>query len=198
MNATIALGFDSVKLDGCGAEEDVELWAELFNHSLREKGGTGGGQPGIMIENCHNGQFLKGERGASSWPRRNKTSTYGTGGGYRLTNMPYFDKHNDLVCPYHVYRSSTDILPLYGSVLVNLNTIPALADARLSQPGCWAYPVRTTSYLTTTIFVNMFCGGHALCIMCIEYHVLLSTAGRLQSQIAGCLMHKRRICLKLA
>ena len=117
VNATIALGFDSIKLgadsaaavfrcplpppqaprcchchqlaaadkvdtcvvaallDGCGAEEDVELWAELFNHSLREMGGTGGGQPGIMIENCHNGQFRKGKAGhASSWPRRNGTS----------------------------------------------------------------------------------------------------------------------------
>jgi alpha-galactosidase len=139
VNATIALGFDSIKLDGCGAEEDVELWAELFNHSLRERGGTGGGQPGIMIENCHNGQFLKGKAGhASSWPRHNGTSKNGGGAGYRLTNLPYFDKHEELICPYHLYRSSTDILPHFGSILVNLNTIPALADAHLSQPGCWA------------------------------------------------------------
>ena len=43
VNATLALGFDSVKLDGCGAEEDVALWAELFNHSVRVAGSTAGG-----------------------------------------------------------------------------------------------------------------------------------------------------------
>ena len=133
VEATIALGFDSVKLDGCGAEEDVALWSNMFNHSLREKGGTAGGKGGILIENCHNGQYIKGP-GASTWPRPNGTH------GYRLTNMPYFDAHGELQCPYHLYRSSTDIVPVFGSILVNLNTIPALADAHLSQPGCWAYP----------------------------------------------------------
>jgi hypothetical protein len=144
VNATIALGFDSVKLDGCGAEEDVALWAMLFNHSLRgdpqpfdpafgTPGGTAGGFGGILIENCHNGQYVKGS-GSSSWPRVNGTN------GYTLTNVPYHDAHGELVCPYHIYRSSTDIIPSYGSVLVNLNTIPPLADAGLSKPGCWAYP----------------------------------------------------------
>ena len=45
------------------------------------------------------------------------------------------------MCPFNMYRSSTDIRAVWGSVLVNLNTIPPLADARLSGPGCWAYPV---------------------------------------------------------
>jgi hypothetical protein len=42
-----------------------------------------------------------------SWPRKNGTFQFGGGSGYRLTNLPYFDEHDELVCPYHVYRSST-------------------------------------------------------------------------------------------
>jgi len=44
-NAVISLGFDGVKLDGCGGEKNVSYWAQLFNQS---------GKP-ILIENCHNG-----------------------------------------------------------------------------------------------------------------------------------------------
>ena len=48
-----------------------------------------------------------------------------------------------LTCPtpsLQMYRSSTDIAPVYGSVLSNLESIPPLAAANLSTPGCWAYP----------------------------------------------------------
>ena len=41
--ALIEFGFDSVKLDGCGAQRDLDLWANLMNASGRA----------IMIENCH-------------------------------------------------------------------------------------------------------------------------------------------------
>ena len=41
--ALIEFGFDSVKLDGCGAQLDLDLWAKKFNESGRS----------IMIENCH-------------------------------------------------------------------------------------------------------------------------------------------------
>ena len=34
VNATVALGFDSYKLDGCGAQRDIELWARMFNHTM--------------------------------------------------------------------------------------------------------------------------------------------------------------------
>lgn len=46
------------------------------------------------------------------------------------------------------YRSSTDIRSVWGSILVNLNSIPVLADARLSGPGCWA----CEQYSSTTSF----------------------------------------------
>ena len=68
MNATLALGFDSVKLDGCGAEEDVALWDALFNHSIRVLGSTAGGEKGMLIENCHNGLYTKDFGPPSVWP----------------------------------------------------------------------------------------------------------------------------------
>jgi len=68
VNATLALGLDSVKLDGCGAEEDVALWSALFNHSIRTMGRTAGGQHEIRSENCHNGVYTKGWGPPSGWP----------------------------------------------------------------------------------------------------------------------------------
>lgn len=43
--AITAAGFDGVKLDGCGGERNVALWAQLLNATNRE----------VQIENCHNG-----------------------------------------------------------------------------------------------------------------------------------------------
>jgi len=43
-------------------------------------------------------------------------------------------------CPFHMYRSSNDIAPAFGSVLSNLQTTVPLAAAGLTYPGCWAYP----------------------------------------------------------
>lgn len=40
-------------------------------------------------------------------------------------------------CPFHFYRTSTDILPTYASVVANLHTVVPLANANLSGPGCW-------------------------------------------------------------
>ena len=42
-------------------------------------------------------------------------------------------------CPFHMWRSSNDIRPQWGSILSNLQTIPPIAAANLSRPGCWAY-----------------------------------------------------------
>ena len=53
-------------------------------------------------------------------------------------NVPHYDEQGELQCPFHTYRSSTDIRPVYGSILVNLMTVPPLAKANLSVPGCWA------------------------------------------------------------
>lgn len=100
VNALIAYGFDSVKLDGCGQEYDLQLWWDLMQATGKS----------INVENCHWGDTL---------PVRNASGFF---------------------CPYNFYRSSTDARPVFGSVLWNLNTIPPIAAANLSVPGCHAYP----------------------------------------------------------
>ena len=112
VNATLALGFASYKIDGCGAQRDIDLWAALFNHSAL----VHGLQRGVMIENCHDGD------GASPG-----------------ANAPYYTADGGLWCPFHMYRTSGDARPTFGSLLGNLNSTRALALANLSLPGCWAY-----------------------------------------------------------
>jgi len=48
VNAAVGFEFDAIKLDGCGHQKDLTLWAELFNKT---------GRP-VLIENCHWGQTL--------------------------------------------------------------------------------------------------------------------------------------------
>jgi alpha-galactosidase len=111
VNATLAFGFMSYKIDGCGAQRDIALWYELFNHSLRDIKGA----PPMLLENCHDGD------------------------GEPEGNRPHRDDKGELVCPYHTYRVSSDARPTYGSVLSNLNASISTLDANLSVPGCWAY-----------------------------------------------------------
>jgi len=111
VNATVALGFDSYKIDGCGAQRDIALWYRLFNHTLRERPGA---SP-MLLENCHDGD------------------------GEPEGNAPHYDARGGLWCPFHTYRASADARPTYGSVLSNLNATVAFTHANLSVPGCWAY-----------------------------------------------------------
>lgn len=48
VSALIAFGFDAVKLDGCGAEYNLDLWASLINETGKA----------IETENCHWGATL--------------------------------------------------------------------------------------------------------------------------------------------
>jgi hypothetical protein len=34
VNAVIAYGFDSYKLDGCGKQENIQIWYDMFNWTL--------------------------------------------------------------------------------------------------------------------------------------------------------------------
>jgi hypothetical protein len=114
VKAVLDWGFDGIKLDGCGKQENVELWYNLFNWTA-----TMAKTKGVVIENCHNG------------PRQGSPASISPFGPH----VPTADW-----CPFHYYRSSTDIRPVYGSILNNLETIPPLAAANLSRPGCYAYP----------------------------------------------------------
>jgi hypothetical protein len=48
VSAAFELGYDSIKLDGCGKEYDLDLWASLLNATGRA----------FLIENCHWGDTL--------------------------------------------------------------------------------------------------------------------------------------------
>jgi len=50
VNAVIQWGFDSIKLDGCGAQENVQLWYDSFDWATKAMNRTQ-----LLIENCHNG-----------------------------------------------------------------------------------------------------------------------------------------------
>ena len=48
VKAMRSFGFDSWKLDGCGAQTDMQLWSELIHASQPTTG-----RAAIMVENCH-------------------------------------------------------------------------------------------------------------------------------------------------
>ena len=104
-------GFDSYKLDSCSGQKDISLWSSLLASS----------GPPVVIENCHNGPFF---------PQH----------GYKV--IPGSDAWGAITwCPFNFYRTSVDIVVLYGSIFgVNLPSTIEFSRANLSFPGCWAYP----------------------------------------------------------
>jgi alpha-galactosidase len=53
VNALVSLGFDSVKLDGCGQQEDLQKWSDMITATGHS----------ILIENCHWGYTIPSEDG---------------------------------------------------------------------------------------------------------------------------------------
>jgi hypothetical protein len=54
--------------------------------------------------------------------------------------VPNRDANGELWAPFNTYRSSNDIRAVYGSIVLNILSIPPLAAQNLSVPGVWAYP----------------------------------------------------------
>ena len=67
----------------------------------------------VLIEDCHNGN--------PTYPTRDAAT-------------------GAVDCPMNFFRSSADIRPTYGSMLINLRSTSAYNGANLTGPGCWAYP----------------------------------------------------------
>lgn len=107
------LGFDGVKIDGCGPANNMTLWGELLNAS---------GRP-LLIEDCLDKHW---------WVPGKEPPT------------PTVQLLRD--CPSNFYRTTTDILASFYSIMGNLMTSAAFvkehetADGPVSRPGCWAYP----------------------------------------------------------
>jgi hypothetical protein len=70
----------------------------------------------VVIENAHNGATAAAQ---VPWG-----STYADAAG----------------CPFHMYRSSSDLYGGFGKVVYNLQSVFPFAAKNLSGPGCWAYP----------------------------------------------------------
>ena len=119
------LGWDGVKLDGCGPSHDQQQWTDLLNAT----GGTLWKKEGYLIENCHDNTSGIGDEPG------NQTSP----------GFPYWEGDvagSTLHCPMNLWRVSRDIRSNWESVMSNLQHVTAFQDEAfpISSPGCWAYP----------------------------------------------------------
>ena len=112
MNALLGLGFDGIKIDGCGPANNMSLWGSLLNASDRP----------LMIEDCLDKHW---------WVPGKEPST------------PTVDLLRD--CPSNFYRTTTDILGHFYSIMGNVMTSDLFVKQHemdfgpVSRPGCWAY-----------------------------------------------------------
>ena len=108
-----ALGFDGLKFDAGGGNDNMTLWAEAVNATGRE----------ILLENCNNGGYVPyGLAHSPHWhwdPER---------------DPPMVDQG----CPFNMFRVGSDIAPSPLSTVSNL--LQAAEYLNVSKPGCWAYP----------------------------------------------------------
>ena len=75
---------------------------------------AGAGRPRV-IENAHNGATA-------------------------ATQVPWGASYADASgCPFHLYRTSSDLYGGFGKVVYNMQSVFPLAAKNLSGPGCWAY-----------------------------------------------------------
>lgn len=108
------LGFDAVKVDGCGPEHDIAAW------------GNGLKDGNVVLENCgDNDPYVpaRAHMEGPTWPWS--------------PPLPQ-DVEN---CTFHMYRASDDIAPHFTSAMWNLQQLRPFLDKQkpLSRPGCWAY-----------------------------------------------------------
>ena len=134
---THALGFDGVKIDSCGAQKNMTLYASLFNET---------GKP-IVIENCHQGQNFTdggdpgqmgpgwcpcapsplacalppddGQLAGRPWLRmlpaiRSEMSSTGRGLGAQVQLLPHVGRHHQRLGPGHREPHVRGQVPLAG------------------------------------------------------------------------------------
>lgn len=143
-------GFDGIKLDACGAHLDVEMYSDLIDgreisleaspvvqKSSEKSTSTSTSTSKYPWDNHEgsNGKKVKEVTAQASQaiakPVLIENCHWGTAKPFAPTAT---------WCPWHVYRTSMDVMSSYASVVRNLQTVVPYADAGLSRPGCWAYP----------------------------------------------------------
>jgi len=134
VNLTFQLGFDGVKIDSCGAQRNMTLYAELFNQT---------GRP-ILIENCHQGQnFPDGGDPGQMAPDWCPYNTFRTSGDIiqvwdrvienLMSVTKFLTKQGAGAAP----GSRPAEPPIYFPPPPPGSWTPTMP---ISRPGCWAYP----------------------------------------------------------
>jgi hypothetical protein len=111
VNAAVRLGFDSTKVDSCGAQQNLSLYGALFNSSGKA----------MRIEQCHQGQ------NSSTTP-----SGEGTAGQLGPDWCPFttFRTSGDIINVWdRVMSNLMSVVPYLGGE----------GEAPLSRAGCFAY-----------------------------------------------------------
>ena len=109
-------GFAGTKIDSCGNQRDMTVYAELFAAANRT----------VLLESCGNGPT--GTEPKTDLPPQ----------------ASYLEMLKD-TCPWSLYRVSLDLGPTFLSTVYNINRgLPFLergpGTVPLSRPGCWMYP----------------------------------------------------------
>ena len=117
VQATLDYGFSSIKLDGCGVEKNVTLYAELFNKTGKH----------VMIENCHNGN--------PTYPTRKDDGT---------VDCPMVS--GICMCGLWIYWSHTSLIHLSSSLL-NLSSFLIISHhlCYALPPRTFSGPPRTSA-----------------------------------------------------
>jgi len=135
VNFTHNLGFDGVKIDSCGAQKNMTLYAQLFNQT---------GRP-IVIENCHQGQnFPDGGDPGQMGPGWCPYNLFRTSGD--IINV--WDRVIENLMSVTQFLTPKPRLP--GASPVSRPAEPPIyfpptpptknRTSPASRPGCWAYP----------------------------------------------------------
>lgn len=114
VNATVALGFDGLKLDSCSQFNNMTRWAELLAAT---------GKP-VLLENCHQGGLVPGQ----VMPGQDCTGDVG------VSDCPYhlYRTSDD------IYNDWDRVINNINSVRPYLSSDDGTPPR--SRPGGWAYP----------------------------------------------------------
>jgi hypothetical protein len=136
VSAAFELGFDSIKLDGCGKAR-----RRRGEEKRRKRGAPKEGAPRcthrLPPHPSHRPSPSSQEYDLDLWAGLLNA----TGKAYLIENCHWGDTlPNATWCPWSYYRSSGDIRANYGSIVGNLQSVVPLAQKNLSYSGCWAFP----------------------------------------------------------
>ena len=131
---TAKLGFDGVKFDAGGGNDNMTLWAQAINATGRS----------MMLEDCNDGEPLTHAARSLlcahisptitvATPRAHSLSADPLTGGHKFAQWP---KSKNLDCPFNMFRTGIDNSPSPLSMISNLMDVNQYLN--VSQPGCYA------------------------------------------------------------